>query len=101
MSNAYVVSVTSWYLTTSRFDYKHVATICYLPDMIPITGYRNVEAGFFSQPLSFQSIMLSLDFTQARPPQILVTDLKERFDRSRAFRAANAAWGNAEQNETN
>lgn len=46
-SNAYVVSVTLWYLTMSPFDYKHVETICNIPDRIRITHFDYVYSGIF------------------------------------------------------
>ncbi|CCI11601.1 unnamed protein product [Albugo candida] len=73
VTNAYVVSVTSRYLIVSPFQYEHVVSICKIPDKIQITKLDYVDSGSFSQPLSFQSITLSLGFSGRHEPENLKT----------------------------
>lgn len=78
VSNAYVVSVRLRYLIMSPFDYKHVATICNIPDIIRITHFDNVYSGIFPQPLSLQSITSSLGISGHTGPKIFISDRLEQ-----------------------
>ncbi|KAL0582757.1 hypothetical protein ABG067_007276 [Albugo candida] len=78
VSNAYVVSVRLRYLIMSPFDYKHVATICNIPDIIRITHFDYVYSGIFPQPLSLQSITSSLGISGHTGPKIFISDRLEQ-----------------------
>ncbi|CCI10382.1 unnamed protein product [Albugo candida] len=69
VTNAYVVSVTSCYLIVSPFKSEHVKSICNIPDIIRIADLIYVDSGSFSQPLSFQSVTLSLGFSENNTKQ--------------------------------